>query len=89
MEKNRVNLFDCYMHTHTLFNFSKRLLGLAAQKFISDIATDALQYSKLRQQNTTAKDRSRNPYKVVQKMFRPFMDVKIFNIPSLLFITLG
>ncbi|KAI9205231.1 transcription initiation factor IID TAF10 subunit [Polychytrium aggregatum] len=27
----------------------KRLLGLAAQKFVADIATDALQYSKIRQ----------------------------------------
>jgi len=30
---------------------SKRLLALAAQKFISDIATDAFQYCKVRQQS--------------------------------------
>jgi len=42
----------------------KRLLGLAAQKFISDIATDALQYSKLRQQSSSTKERSgKNPGK--------------------------
>ncbi|KAJ3175196.1 Transcription initiation factor TFIID subunit 10 [Geranomyces variabilis] len=43
----------------------KRLLALAAQKFVSDIAVDALQYSKIRGQNasdkkdrrSTAKDR--------------------------------
>ncbi|RKP00486.1 hypothetical protein CXG81DRAFT_4777, partial [Caulochytrium protostelioides] len=28
----------------------KRLLALAAQKFVADVATDALHYSKLRQQ---------------------------------------
>ncbi|KAG0301138.1 Transcription initiation factor TFIID subunit 10, partial [Dissophora globulifera] len=29
----------------------KRLLALAAQKFVSDIATDAFQYCKVRQQS--------------------------------------
>jgi len=33
----------------------KRLLSLAAQKFIADIATDAFQHSKIRQQNTALK----------------------------------
>ncbi|KAK9722284.1 hypothetical protein K7432_002769 [Basidiobolus ranarum] len=33
----------------------KRLLALAAQKFIADIATDAFQYCKIRQQGNTAK----------------------------------
>ncbi|KAI8913101.1 putative TAF10-TFIID and SAGA subunit, partial [Powellomyces hirtus] len=36
----------------------KRLLALAAQKFVSDIAVDALQYSKIRGQGpASAKDR--------------------------------
>ncbi|KAJ3091623.1 Transcription initiation factor TFIID subunit 10 [Quaeritorhiza haematococci] len=35
----------------------KRVLGLAAQKFISDLATDAFQYCKIRAQNSTTKDR--------------------------------
>ncbi|KAL3897197.1 MAG: hypothetical protein SGCHY_003583, partial [Lobulomycetales sp.] len=40
----------------------KRLLGLATQKFISDIATDALQHSKLRQQGASARA-AKNPAK--------------------------
>ncbi|RKO83375.1 transcription initiation factor TFIID 23-30kDa subunit-domain-containing protein, partial [Blyttiomyces helicus] len=39
----------------------KRLLGLAAQKFIADVATDAFQYCKIRSQGTAAKDRKGNP----------------------------
>ncbi|KAJ3280578.1 Transcription initiation factor TFIID subunit 10 [Borealophlyctis nickersoniae] len=35
----------------------KRLLGLAAQKFIADVAGDALQYCKIRGQGAQAKDR--------------------------------
>ena len=35
----------------------KRLLALTAQKFISDIAQDAYQYSKIRQQGMSAKDK--------------------------------
>ncbi|KAI8824549.1 transcription initiation factor IID TAF10 subunit [Fimicolochytrium jonesii] len=35
----------------------KRLLALAAQKFISDIAVDALQYSRIRSQQPLPKDR--------------------------------
>ncbi|EGF79773.1 hypothetical protein BATDEDRAFT_89443 [Batrachochytrium dendrobatidis JAM81] len=35
----------------------KRLLALATQKFISDIATDAMHYSKLRQQAVQGKER--------------------------------
>jgi hypothetical protein len=35
----------------------KRMLGLATQKFISDIATDALEHSKQRQQAILAKDK--------------------------------
>ena len=31
----------------------KRLLALASQKFIADVATDALQWSKIRQQQPT------------------------------------
>lgn len=34
-----------------VFHLSKRLLALAAQKFVSDIATDAFQYCKVRQQS--------------------------------------
>jgi len=33
----------------------KRLLSLAAQKFIADIATDAFQHCKIRQQNSALK----------------------------------
>ncbi|KAJ3037108.1 Transcription initiation factor TFIID subunit 10 [Rhizophlyctis rosea] len=35
----------------------KRLLALAAQKFIADVANDALHYSKIRAQQIQAKDR--------------------------------
>ncbi|KAJ3052436.1 Transcription initiation factor TFIID subunit 10 [Rhizophlyctis rosea] len=35
----------------------KRLLALAAQKFVADIANDALHYSKIRAQQIQAKDR--------------------------------
>ena len=36
----------------------KRLIALAAQKFVSDIANDALQYCKIRQQGVSQmKDR--------------------------------
>ncbi len=35
----------------------KRLMGLAAQKFVSDIASDAFAYAKLKQQGQTAKER--------------------------------
>ncbi|TPX48026.1 hypothetical protein SeMB42_g02026 [Synchytrium endobioticum] len=38
----------------------KRLLALASQKFIADIATDALQWSKIRQQQPTNKAKT-NP----------------------------
>jgi transcription initiation factor TFIID subunit 10 len=40
----------------------KRLLGVAAQKFISDVATGTLEYSKLRQQSST-KDKGKNAYR--------------------------
>ncbi|KAJ3259132.1 Transcription initiation factor TFIID subunit 10 [Boothiomyces macroporosus] len=35
----------------------KRILALATQKFISDIATDAIQFARVRQQAMQAKDR--------------------------------
>ena len=35
----------------------KRLLALAAQKFVSDIAVDALQYCRIRGQGPQPKDR--------------------------------
>jgi hypothetical protein len=35
----------------------KRLIALAAQKFVSDIAQDAYQYCKLRQQGMTTKEK--------------------------------
>ncbi|RKP07862.1 transcription initiation factor TFIID 23-30kDa subunit-domain-containing protein, partial [Thamnocephalis sphaerospora] len=37
----------------------KRLLALAAQKFISDVATDAYQYCKIRQQGNRDKRKER------------------------------
>ena len=42
--------------------FRKRLLSLAAQKFIADIATDAFQHSKIRQQNTALKAKGGKVY---------------------------
>jgi hypothetical protein len=38
-------------------SFRKRLLSLATQKFISDIANDALQYCKIRQANNKKEKR--------------------------------
>ncbi|OUM69593.1 hypothetical protein PIROE2DRAFT_38041 [Piromyces sp. E2] len=40
----------------------KRLLSLAAQKFIADIATDAFQHSKIRQQNSALKAKGGKVY---------------------------
>jgi hypothetical protein len=37
------------------FIYRKRLLALAAQKFITDIATDAFQFCKIRQQGNRSK----------------------------------
>ncbi len=37
--------------------YRKRVVALAAQKFISDIATDALQYCKIRQQGPAYRDK--------------------------------
>lgn len=37
------------MDITNMFIHSKRLLALATQKFVSDIATDAFQYCKVRQ----------------------------------------
>jgi hypothetical protein len=41
-----------------MFIIRKRILGLATQKFVSDIITDALAYSKLRQQGQKDKKAS-------------------------------
>lgn len=46
----------------------KRLLALAAQKFVSDIAGDALHYCKVRQQAIAAKDKKGNVRKNVLTM---------------------
>lgn len=35
----------------------KRVLGLVAQKFVSDVATDAHEYYKMRQQTLSAKEK--------------------------------
>lgn len=39
---------------HYLRDDRKRLLALAGQKFISDLANDAMTYSRIRSQSTTA-----------------------------------
>ena len=39
---------------------SKKLLALLAQKFISDVATDALQYNRIKQQNAQLKDKRKD-----------------------------
>ncbi|KAJ1533364.1 Transcription initiation factor TFIID subunit 10, partial [Cladochytrium tenue] len=46
----------------------KRLLALAAQKFVSDIAADALHYCKVRQQATQSKDKKTGAKKNVLTM---------------------
>lgn len=38
----------CSAHKLILCTYSKRLLSLAAEKFVSDIATDAFQYARIR-----------------------------------------
>jgi hypothetical protein len=38
-------------------NHRKRLLALATQKFVSDLAMDAMHYSKIRSQNAMHKDK--------------------------------
>jgi hypothetical protein len=38
---------------------SRRLVSLAAQKFVADIAEDALQYCKIRQQSPANRDKHR------------------------------
>ncbi|KAK7207565.1 transcription initiation factor TFIID 23-30kDa subunit-domain-containing protein, partial [Myxozyma melibiosi] len=48
----------------------KRLLALATQKFISDIATDAYQYSRIRSA-WSASSASSNPIGASQGQFRP------------------
>jgi len=42
-------------HLYELRSTRKRLLALAAQKFITDIATDAFQFCKIRQQGNRSK----------------------------------
>lgn len=42
-------LFYCSLTTFSFSTCSKRLLALATQKFVADIATDAFQYCKVRQ----------------------------------------
>lgn len=41
--------------TYRTTTFSKRLLSLAAQKFVNDIASDAFHYAKLRMNAPSAK----------------------------------
>lgn len=44
--------------------FSKRLLALATQKFVADIATDAFQYSKVRQSGNRKSGKVQNKKKI-------------------------
>ncbi len=60
-------MIDCKLCTnpefidHTCsFSFRKRLLALAAQKFVSDIAADAYQHARIRT-NAAVSGRSRGP----------------------------
>jgi len=48
---------------------TKRVVALAAQKFISEIANDAMQYCKIRQQNPNSREKTRTKEKrLVLKM---------------------
>lgn len=55
---NSINVICCYT---TSYYFRVRLVSLAAQKFISEIANDALQHCKTRgaNQNTKTKGKDR------------------------------
>jgi hypothetical protein len=47
-----------------IYQHSKRVLGLVAQKFVSDVATDAHEYYKMRQQTLSAKEKKQQQGKV-------------------------
>jgi transcription initiation factor TFIID subunit 10 len=48
--------------------YIKRLLALAAQKFISDVATDAYQYCKIRQQGNRDKRKDRRTVLTIEDL---------------------
>ena len=53
----------------------KRIISLAAQKFISDIAGDALQYSKIRQQGAPSSKDKRATQRVSLMMFVSYVTI--------------
>lgn len=48
-----------FLSQSRLFSFSVRLVALAVQKFISEIANDALQHCKIRSSNQLSKSKSK------------------------------
>ena len=60
---------NCHLY---LILYSKRLISLATQKFISDIANDSLQYCKIRQSSS----KSRKVNTIIIRRF--YFEVKFF-----------